>query len=1435
MEKQKSERAKKNKLQLLQKKKELEERKRRLDNLKDTTKKLAQASLKKKLINPKYISIQPEKNINQSFPMKNMNDYLQHEIIEPESHFSNIEHFKNLEELLNDKSFTISNKNFRKCHLVYEKQNSERRICAAKIIQQFYRKYKMKKHEIYKRTACNYISNFDLLDSNSMILNSNASCCSMKDLHQNQIFNLDSTSNKEENVLSDNNKSVFKCSEKVYNLNIKSTETHQNKIDFIPDHQSTIKKPTIIKSKFHRDLDNINCKNFSRKEYSNDYQNDQNFLVNEINHSMEGNLPSEPLIKFHNELKAELKVLNNLNNYLYNIEHLADNNLSKLEGSLKKNNKNDLLKNCVFENGKNHSENAYVGNTSSNLNSLMSTFLCANKALSGFSIHILEQLIRDDEHRVKQLHTILRLREKFLSDRLKWEVTMAELQMKYHKNCSYQEKQVHQLKHGSRIKKIENALFHIQHIGKVMDYMNQQRILLLEEQLQCLKMQISSKKLFRKIKNFSNEEIIPHMLSYDSTYKHNHGQFSKNYECEIRNMYLNKSIDEIELQKSLLSSTLHKKLYRDQCSSPIMINNGFKSTESQTDFCEFTQLDVNNKSAFSQNFLLSIENEMNESFKIPAKIDVREKQFFTKEIMSQTTMEEYFSDISNSSDQDELTVRINSLVKQLNDKISESKMLKKEGKKIKLENLKAKEQELLKYIDFYDKKIEKIKEKFDVEAEKKNTNITVYPSDSNTSISLTQLISNFNASNITNIIVGKDIDPTQLKNSNHVSMCLNHKEYKLCTRLSGQSKENSDTDALSIKSDGEIYKNDGSNSKVESQIDSSHQKLFIKCKDYNKSDCHQIIQQFNNTMKNNYTSNTDENKDKQACQKKKHLCTYINTNERNYKYESNQENNISGTCLNIDKNICPIKKCSYPRKCSKSKCKTIEYDRNDVHLLHINNDSIENKTLNLVENHKSRSNENNKLNESINILENDSCNKNLSSSYSLEDSKFIISNNFEHINNEEFNQNVNQSLDEKDRSEGDIIFEDKTFIEFNSNEYEAHDDTIHGKLQNVKISIIDNITKKILEKLLLDIKVELDKYKNKNVGDLDQLTDETPFLLTLKRDKEHQSFLSLSEQAAVISEHLFEHHFQYLISEMVNSYLINLNNTQLERLMFYLKWSSNMRKRLIPPDNFIIQFENGDVDHNELFKVFYQNHLEQQKNFDNYINATHCNDTNIILNQTHREAEKLKLEQIRIEKEIEYLCLAEKTQYFIRQIPNKPPPPYKSPNNMISTVLIDKQYSTKEIHNLINIVTNQLFENKDCSIPENFIDINDSKLHADYKLFIFDYCQEVTQRILNYNCKKLPVRMTIGKQINSCNSMIWNSKDLCNIIIKLMGKVIDIDDAEVKVNKFVAEQMYEESSKWTNFESDELELKNIVVQNLMKKLIYDTVKNMKFVFLAKYH
>lgn len=83
--------------------------------------------------------------------------------------------------------------------------------------------------------------------------------------------------------------------------------------------------------------------------------------------------------------------------------------------------------------------------------------------------------------------------------------------------------------------------------------------------------------------------------------------------------------------------------------------------------------------------------------------------------------------------------------------------------------------------------------------------------------------------------------------------------------------------------------------------------------------------------------------------------------------------------------------------------------------------------------------------------------------------------------------------------------------------------------------------------------------------ELNNLTEETPLLMILKREEENQNMIILKEQAKTISDVIFQRNLQAILLESLQMYLPKLNETEVERLKLYLGWSSN-KKRVELPD-----------------------------------------------------------------------------------------------------------------------------------------------------------------------------------------------------------------------------------------------------------------------------
>jgi len=139
----------------------------------------------------------------------------------------------------------------------------------------------------------------------------------------------------------------------------------------------------------------------------------------------------------------------------------------------------------------------------SKLNALSSNMMGVDKTTTGFSIQMFEQLMKDEKLRAKQHHTILSLKEKSLTNRLKWEVTMYDLQIKNLKNRPSYEKQFQLFKQEQRgtVKRLEHSLSQVKRLGRVIDSVYKQCFIMLEEHIQHLKNESSSKKIIRKLKS----------------------------------------------------------------------------------------------------------------------------------------------------------------------------------------------------------------------------------------------------------------------------------------------------------------------------------------------------------------------------------------------------------------------------------------------------------------------------------------------------------------------------------------------------------------------------------------------------------------------------------------------------------------------------------------------------------------------------------------------------------------------------------------------------------------------------------------------------------------------------------------------------------------------------------------------------------------------
>ncbi|KXJ83707.1 hypothetical protein RP20_CCG003002 [Aedes albopictus] len=225
------------------------------------------------------------------------------------------------------------------------------------------------------------------------------------------------------------------------------------------------------------------------------------------------------------------------------------------------------------------------------------------------------------------------------------------------------------------------------------------------------------------------------------------------------------------------------------------------------------------------------------------------------------------------------------------------------------------------------------------------------------------------------------------------------------------------------------------------------------------------------------------------------------------------------------------------------------------------------------------------------------------------------------------------------------------------------------------------------------------------------------------------------------------------------------------------------------------------------------------------------------------EAEVLRRQQLQIEQEIKQL---EQQVVFFREIPYKPPPPYIPPANGSPLALIFP--SESRIDELIETRTKELYFDQP---PED-------KLRAEnvtniYEKLILDMCKElftdvrppkkdVSFRTVKHEKRPLafynpPDRLTCAQ-----NYMKQKIKRILNEDILLQQQQLTPHHCPMpflmfagssakrkrdQVDEILAQEMFDEEPRWTDFDREEIEVKERIVQEVTKLLVADALKDME--------
>ncbi|XP_068081850.1 centrosome-associated protein 350 [Anabrus simplex] len=268
------------------------------------------------------------------------------------------------------------------------------------------------------------------------------------------------------------------------------------------------------------------------------------------------------------------------------------------------------------------------------------------------------------------------------------------------------------------------------------------------------------------------------------------------------------------------------------------------------------------------------------------------------------------------------------------------------------------------------------------------------------------------------------------------------------------------------------------------------------------------------------------------------------------------------------------------------------------------------------------------------------------------------------------------------------------------------------------------------------------------------------------------------------------------------------------------------------------------------------------------------------LSHTRREAEELRLQQLQIEHEIQQLQQAQEQIpfYYVREIPNKPPPPYTPPSQTprspspapgVPRIPLSKQDLTKlaseepravpasreDISALVSKATDYLYnvvevgENLDLvNIPPDYFQDDEGEEDSSdlqkssrkiFNKFIFDLSKQLVKDACGWEADKpcaawewpacsrkrkmMPPRSremlheTVNRQVLLHFGLIPRaSKE--NLVIRWSRKRRDY------VDELLVRESHEEEPGWTNYEQDEVTVKNEVTMAIWNSLLDDTVE-----------
>ncbi|XP_074025378.1 uncharacterized protein [Leptinotarsa decemlineata] len=241
------------------------------------------------------------------------------------------------------------------------------------------------------------------------------------------------------------------------------------------------------------------------------------------------------------------------------------------------------------------------------------------------------------------------------------------------------------------------------------------------------------------------------------------------------------------------------------------------------------------------------------------------------------------------------------------------------------------------------------------------------------------------------------------------------------------------------------------------------------------------------------------------------------------------------------------------------------------------------------------------------------------------------------------------------------------------------------------------------------------------------------------------------------------------------------------------------------------------------------------------------------------EAEELLKKQLAIEQEIKAITEQQKKEQqiphiFVREIPNKPPPPYTPPSSLSTgnpVTIIPTPSEIEEICKYSAKILHKAYLSKNLEnicISENTLSLISKDIIKECYKFVFDLCKEIAkEHYSQFEEEKGPSWLRSNKKnrlavlqpldvIGLEAYMIKKLKELFvyeksakreNAIIKWSRKKRD------HVDEILVMESQAEEPKWINYDKDELLVINQVTNEIMNSLLKETGEVLNNIFLKR--